>query len=117
MRTLRTIAVTGIVGILALTVLFGPAPSASAGNQPSAGPVMGWNPWYEYRTNVTEAAVLQQAHLLVSSGLAAAGYNYVNLDDGWMATKRTASGALTWNAKDFPHGIPWLATQVHSLGL
>jgi alpha-galactosidase len=34
-----------------------------------------------------------------------------------MATKRTASGALTWNTTKFPDGIPSLASQVHSLGL
>ena len=78
---------------------------------------MGYNPWYEYGTKVTEDTILQQAKELVSSGLAAAGYIYVNLDDGWMAAKRTSSGALTWNSARFPHGIPWLAAQVHSLGL
>lgn len=78
---------------------------------------MGYNPWYEYGTKVTEDTIVQQAKELVSSGLAAAGYNYVNLDDGWMATKRTRSGALTWNSARFPRGIPWLAAQVHSLGL
>jgi alpha-galactosidase len=78
---------------------------------------MGYNPWYEYGVNATESVILQQAQLLVSSGLAAAGYNSVNLDDGWMAAKRSASGALTWNTARFPRGIPWLAAQVHSLGL
>jgi alpha-galactosidase len=79
---------------------------------------MGYNPWYQYGTDVTENTILQQAKELVSSGLAAAGYKYVNLDDGWMAHKRTSSGgALTWNSSRFPHGIPWLAAQVHSLGL
>jgi alpha-galactosidase len=117
MRTLRNIVAIGLVAILALGAALAVTPAAWAGDQPSTGPVMGWNPWYEYRTGVTEDAVLQQANLLVSSGLVAAGYNYVNLDDGWMAAKRTASGSLTGNSGKFPHGIPWLVTQVHSLGL
>jgi len=78
---------------------------------------MGYNTWYQFRTNITEAKVLRQAQLLVSSGLAAAGYTCVNLDDGWMAAKRTADGELTWDAVKFPHGIGWLADQVHALGL
>ena len=41
----------------------------------------------------------------------------MNLDDGWMATARTSGGALTWNTSRFPDGIPWLASQVHALGL
>jgi alpha-galactosidase len=80
-------------------------------------PVMGYNTWYQFGAGATESAVLQQADDLVSSGLAAAGYDTVNLDDGWMASSRTSNGSLTWNAARFPHGIPWLASQIHALGL
>ncbi len=94
------------------------APAAQA--DPSAFghlPVMGYNTWYQFGAGITESAVLEQAHDLVSSGLAAAGYDTVNLDDGWMASSRTSDGSLTWDAAKFPHGIPWLASQIHSLGL
>jgi alpha-galactosidase len=76
---------------------------------------MGYNPWYEYGVNATESVILQQAQLLVSSGLAAAGYNSVNLDDGWMAAKRSASGALTGTPRDFPAAFPgWRLRSTHS---
>jgi alpha-galactosidase len=78
---------------------------------------MGENSYYWSPGGVTEAEVLAQAHLLVSTGLAKAGYDGVFLDDHWMAASRTASGALTWDAANFPDGIPSLAQQVHSLGL
>jgi alpha-galactosidase len=98
-----------------------PAPaSASASASASAFgllPVMGYNTWYQYGAGATESDVLQQARYLVSSGLAAAGYDAVNLDDGWMASARTSSGALTWNTTRFPDGIPYLASQIHALGL
>jgi alpha-galactosidase len=84
---------------------------------PPSRPVMGYNTWYQFRTSITEAKVIRQAQLLVSSGLASAGYNCVNLDDGWMADKRAANGELTWDAAKFPQGIPWLADQIHALGL
>jgi len=84
---------------------------------PPSRPVMGYNTWYQFRTNITEAEVVRQAQLLVSSGLAAAGYNCVNLDDGWMAAERAANGELTGDAAKFPHGIAWLADQIHALGL
>ena len=80
-------------------------------------PVMGYNTWYQYGAGATEQNVLTQAQYLVSSGLAAAGYDTVNLDDGWMASARTASGTLTWNTSRFPDGIPSLAAQIHALGL
>jgi alpha-galactosidase len=79
-------------------------------------PPMGYNTWYEYRAG-NEAVVLAQARALISTGLAKAGYVSVNLDDGWMAAERTPSGALTWNSGLFPHGLPWLAGQLHSMGL
>lgn len=84
---------------------------------PPSRPVMGYNTWYQFRTDITESTVVRQAQLLVSSGLAEAGYNCVNLDDGWMDAARAANGELTWNAAKFPQGIAWLADQIHALGL
>jgi alpha-galactosidase len=84
---------------------------------PPSRPVMGYNTWYQFRAGITESEVVRQAELLVSSGLAAAGYRCVNLDDGWMAAERAADGALIGDAAKFPRGIPWLAGQIHELGL
>jgi alpha-galactosidase len=89
----------------------------TASEWPPSGPVMGYNTWYQFRAAITESDVISQAQLLVSSGLAAAGYKCVNVDDGWIAAERTAEGELTWNTTKFPHGIPWLAEQIHALGL
>ena len=96
-----------------------PSSAAHAAAAPPFGqlPVMGYNTWYQYGAAATEDEVLTQARYLVSSGLAAAGYDTVNLDDGWMAPARISDGSLTWNTARFPHGIPWLAGQIHALGL
>ena len=80
-------------------------------------PPMGWNDWYQYRCGITENDVLANAQALVSSGLAQLGYNYVNLDDCWMAPQRAADGELQADPTRFPHGIAWLAAQVHAMGL
>lgn len=80
-------------------------------------PVMGYNTWYQYGAAATGNDVLQQAQYLVSSGLAATGYDTVNLDDGWMAASRTGDGALTWNTARFPDGIASLAARIHDMGL
>lgn len=84
---------------------------------PPSRPVMGYNTWYQFRTSITESEVARQAELLLSSGLAEAGYRCVNLDDGWMAAERAANGELTGDPVKFPRGIPWLADQIHALGL
>src|SRR4029079_13033621 len=56
------------------------------------------------------------ADTFVSSGMQAAGYEYVNVDDCWM-DGRDDKGALRWNASKFPSGIPALAEYVHGKGL
>ncbi|CAN1221604.1 unnamed protein product [Linum grandiflorum] len=54
---------------------------------------------------------------MVSSGLAALGYQYINLDDAWAEHERDAQGNLVPNAATFPSGIKALADYVHSKGL
>lgn len=46
-------------------------------------PPMGWNPWNKYGCNISEDIVKSTAQALISSGLADAGYVYINLDDCW----------------------------------
>ncbi len=78
---------------------------------------MGWNDWYQDRCAVTESEILTSARQLVSTGLADDGYNTVVIDDCWMASTRSATGALLPDAATFPDGIPYVAKQVHALGL
>jgi alpha-galactosidase len=80
-------------------------------------PPMGFNDWYQYRCTIDENAALANGRALVSSGLAKLGYKYVNLDDCWMASTRAADGQLQADPTRFPHGIAWLADQLHALGL
>ncbi|MGH7941778.1 MAG: putative Ig domain-containing protein [Limisphaerales bacterium] len=46
-------------------------------------PPMGWNDWYAHYNRITDAKVRQAADILISSGLADVGYQYVNIDDCW----------------------------------
>ncbi|CAI5976606.1 unnamed protein product [Closterium sp. NIES-64] len=55
--------------------------------------------------------------MLVSSGLAALGYIYVNIDDCWQADSRDSEGRLAPSPDAFPSGIKALADYVHSKGL
>ena len=45
------------------------------------------------------------------------GYEYVNVDDCWMAMNRTAEGKLTHDPVRFPSGMKALANYVQSRGL
>jgi alpha-galactosidase len=109
---------TAVAGTAAAAAGTTAAGTAAAGTTTlvASTPPMGFNTWYRYHGG-NEPVVLAQARALVSTGLAAAGYGYVNLDDGWMAATRTTAGALRWNTALYPHGLPWLAAQIHALGL
>lgn len=77
-------------------------------------PPLGWNSWNVWGASVDDAKVRAAADAMVSSGLAAHGYQFVNIDDGWEG-KRDANGVLQPNEK-FPD-MKALADYVHSKGL
>ncbi len=77
-------------------------------------PPLGWNSWNVWAALVDDAKVRAAADALVSSGLAAQGYTYVNIDDAWEGP-RTASGEITSNEK-FPD-MKALADYIHGKGL
>ncbi|CAN1221874.1 unnamed protein product [Linum grandiflorum] len=68
-------------------------------------PPMGWNSWNHFQCNVDEHMVKSSADALVSTGLAAQGYRYVNI------------GNMRANSSTFPSGIKALSDYVHSKGL
>jgi alpha-galactosidase len=83
-------------------------------------PPMGWNSWYIHYTHVTEAHMRNAADVMISSGMADYGYQYVNIDDCWMKQKgdepyRDAQGAILPNAK-FPN-ITGMVDYIHGKGL
>ncbi len=83
----------------------------------AATPPMGWNSWNTFGCGVSEQIVRAQADALVSSGLAAAGFRYVVVDDCWQAPSRDASGRLTAATDRFPSGMAALGAYLHDRGL
>jgi alpha-galactosidase len=77
-------------------------------------PPMGWNSWNKFAGRVTAEDVKGMADAIVSSGMKAAGYIYVNIDDTWEGMRDT-NGNITSNKK-FPD-MKGLADYVHSKGL
>ena len=93
--------------------------AAGTGGSPGivgATPPMGWNSWNTFQCNISETLIKGIADIMASSGMQAAGYQYVNIDDCWM-NGRNASGQLQWNTTKFPSGIPALASYIHGKGL
>lgn len=80
-------------------------------------PPMGWNSWNKFSCHIDENIVREIADAMVSTGMKDAGYEYVVIDDCWMAPTRDANGNLQPDSRTFPHGIKALADYVHSKGL
>jgi len=77
-------------------------------------PPMGWNSWNVWGLSVSDQKVRAAAEAMASSGLAAHGYRFVNIDDGW-ENGRSEDGAILTNEK-FPD-MKALSDYVHGLGL
>ncbi len=73
---------------------------ATIGNAPT--PPMGWNSWNAFGTNVNEAKVIGAAQAIVDNGLAALGYRYINIDDGWWLKRRQTDGRMLIRTNLFP---------------
>jgi hypothetical protein len=120
----------------ALMVVLGSvvAPSATAGaarvgdGGVELTPVMGWSSWSFLRMGVSTANIEGEAKALVTTGLAAAGYKYINIDDNWYQCPGpqgpNVDGYGRWvvNSAQLPsvgsrNGIQVVASYVHSLGL
>ena len=90
---------------------------ALAARAPITAPPMGWNSWNRFHCGINETLIEETATAIVSSGMKAAGYEYVNSDDCWPAHSRDASGHLQADPVKFPHGMAAVAAFVHNLGL
>lgn len=78
-------------------------------------PIMGWSSWNNFRINIDEKMIREQADAMITSGLYDAGYRYINIDDGYFQG-RDSLGYLTANSK-FPSGMKALADYIHLKGL
>jgi alpha-galactosidase len=75
---------------------------------------MGWNSWNVWATSVDAAKIRAAADAFISSGLAAHGYSFINIDDAWEGT-RDEQGNIRTNEKF--GDMKALADYVHAKGL
>src|SRR6185437_6200406 len=82
----------------------------------AATPPMGWNSWNHFACNVSASLIEGEADAMVASGMKAAGYRYVVIDDCWQVG-RDANGNILADPQRFPQGIKPVADYVHGKGL
>jgi hypothetical protein len=105
---------------------FGEAIAESAAKQiPITLPPMGWSSWNSFSNTVDSQIVMAQAKAMISTGMAKAGYRYINIDEGWWLGERDAEGNIVVDAKAWPALAPGehagdmanIVRYIHGLGL
>jgi alpha-galactosidase len=118
LRAAVTAAMTVLATTVVVTVAGPPGRAAALDNGLALTPPMGFNNWNAFGCDVSEKLIKETADLFVSSGLKAAGYQYVNIDDCWMTHERDPhTGRLVPDPVKFPSGIDGTADYVHARGL
>lgn len=80
-------------------------------------PALGFNTWNTFGENIDEKTVCEMADAMVDTGLLAAGYEYLVIDDCWAERERDAQHRLVPDGKKFPNGMKAVADYVHAKGL
>jgi hypothetical protein len=116
-----------VLAALCLAAIAMSVPVAQA--QPKAAsiapPPMGWSSWNSFSNTVDARIVTAQARAMVASGLKRAGYEYVNIDEGWWLGKRDSRGNIVVSPKAWPALAPGeragdmanIVRYIHHLGL
>ena len=81
------------------------------------GPTMGWSSWNTFELNISESIIKGQAAAMVSKGLFDAGYDHINIDDGYFGGRDAATGKLKIHPTRFPNGLQPVVDFIHSKGL
>jgi alpha-galactosidase len=79
-------------------------------------PPMGWNSWNKFGCDVDEKLIRETADAIVTSGMKAAGYQYVIIDDCWHG-ERDGQGFIQPDRKRFLSGMKALGDYIHAKGL
>ncbi|HEX4705492.1 MAG TPA: CBM35 domain-containing protein [Pseudonocardiaceae bacterium] len=118
-----------LTAALIITPMVAVAARANAeSNDVGLTPALGWSSWSFIRHSPTTAKIEAQADAMKSSGLAAVGYQYINLDDFWYQCPGSQGpnvdqfGRWVTDATKFPasgatDGIQVVADHVHADGL
>ncbi|MFK4100700.1 RICIN domain-containing protein [Streptomyces sp. NPDC019531] len=96
----------------------GMEPTAVTTNQiPVPSAPMGWASWNSFAAKIDYDVIKAQVDAFVAAGLPAAGYKYINIDEGWWQGTRDSSGNITVDTSEWPGGMSAIADYIHSKGL
>ncbi|NNN30129.1 alpha-galactosidase [Streptomyces sp. S3(2020)] len=121
-RRVRAAAVRALVLALVATaaLLFAqPNQAQAATSRQIAVPTapMGWASWNSFAAVIDYDVIKQQVDAFVAAGLPEAGYNHINIDEGWWQGTRDSAGNITVDEAEWPGGMKAIADYIHSKGL
>lgn len=79
-------------------------------------PMMGWNSWNAYMVDISDSIIMNAADMMIAKGLKDAGYDHVNIDDGYFGY-RDSLGYMVPHTGRFPKGMKHVPEYIHSLGM
>ena len=114
--------------LLPAAVLLLSPPALATTDGLSRTPALGWNSWNWIGVNHfgpscpaklgchSDAVMREMADAMVSSGLKDAGYELINLSEGWPMgpNQRFPNGTIRWDPERYPFGIQALADYIHA---
>src|SRR5277367_2750589 len=120
-------ALTILLGLIAVAICGAAALSAQSAAKQVAIPLapMGWSSWNSFSNTIDSQIVMAQAKAMVSSGMHRAGYQYINIDEGWWLGERDAKGNIVVPPEAWPALAPDehagdmsnIVRYIHGLGL
>ncbi|EKM54559.1 glycoside hydrolase family 27 protein [Phanerochaete carnosa HHB-10118-sp] len=117
-HTSSAVSSSGASSTATLTGIAATAPTVGPSRDTGKLPALGWNAWNAYGCAISSDIILAAANDIVSLGLQAAGYQYVNIDDCWAEMQRNSTTQrIVPDPSKFPDGIDGLVTQIHALEL
>ena len=111
-----SLAVSLIVSCLGI-VSHVPSHAAAQSVASISTPPMGWASWNSFAAQINYNVIKSQTDALVASGMKDAGYQYVNIDEGWWQGTRDSAGNITIDTSEWPGGMQAIADYIHGLGL
>ncbi|KQV13387.1 alpha-galactosidase [Kitasatospora sp. Root187] len=117
---LATVAVGALLGVQTAPAgdLGRTEPAAVTSSQAAVPPPpMGWASWNTFAAKIDYNVIKAQVDAFVAAGLPAAGYQYVNIDEGWWQGSRDGGGNITVDTAEWPGGMAAIADYIHSKGL
>ncbi|MEU5124389.1 ricin-type beta-trefoil lectin domain protein [Streptomyces asoensis] len=121
-RRRRSVAARALALLLTVTaaLLFAqPETARAATSRQIAVPTapMGWASWNSFAAKIDHSVIEKQVDAFVAAGLPAAGYQYVNIDEGWWQGTRDSAGNITVDGSEWPGGMSAIADYIHAKGL